>query len=107
MKKQKPPAVEFMSPKPLVPVQVNLTGPGASILPIVVNRDHRPLHGPARTTEPFDLKFWGYAGPTFTGIHGYPIQYRETGAPVASGTKNVRRTFGGSRKARGMASDTI
>ena len=70
-------------------------------------KDPRPLYGPPCTDQPFDHDFWGWAGPTFTGIHGCPINYRNVGAPVASGTKNVRRTLGGSRKARGMASDGV
>ena len=58
----------------------------------------------------FDHSYWGPGGPDLSrwGAEcSRGVQYKETGAAVASGTAGVRRTLTGGRKHRGSASDDI
>lgn len=60
--------------------------------------------------RPFDEKFWGPEGPDpsrWGSACMRGLEYANTGAPVASGTKNVERKISTGRKARGMASDGV
>ena len=58
----------------------------------------------------WDETYWGSSGPDLSrwkGECGRGVQYKTTGAPVASGTPGVRRTLTGGRKHRGSASEDL
>jgi hypothetical protein len=64
-----------------------------------------PLLGPGQRWEPWPLRSVLSKSGTAGSTCGRGVPYKETGAPVASGTKGVRRNISAGRKSRGMASD--
>ena len=65
----------------------------------------------AEIAEWYDHRYWpngvDIAGRWKGGSLGRGALYKTTGPPIPSGTPGVKRTLGGSRKARGMASDSL
>lgn len=75
-----------------------------------VSAEYRCCHGaedgPHSPTCPYDKKFWGPGGAhpqEWGSVCQRGLVYRDLGV-TTDGAKNQRRTFGGGRKHRGMAS---
>jgi hypothetical protein len=64
-----------------------------------------PLLGPGQHWVPWPLRSLLPKSATAGTSCARGVPYKETGAPVAAGTKGVRRNISSGRKARGSASD--